>query len=229
MTFDEMVVFVRAQADADATDAPDSMLQVHARVAYNDILSRKTSWDHLEVVYTETCVADQSDYPFSAFSTGDMDRVYQVTYMAGAIRHRLTYMTRQDAELQYGLSTNVGIPQAYTVYNDRLVLYPTPSAAFDLVINGFRTAVAWPAGSASAPDLPSEFHDAIAWYMLSGYYMSQEDPQIAGVYSNEYQQQVDRLLNGVSSKTMSPRPLIMGGARNSGRGTFLDFMKGQLE
>lgn len=229
MTFDDMVTFVRAQADADLQDAPDSMLQVHGRVAYNDILARKASWDHLEISATATTVADQDEYDFSALSATAIDRIYQVTYMQGAIRHRLTYMTRQDAELQFGLNTSLGIPQAYTVYNDKLVIFPTPNAAYDLVIRGFRKPAVWPNGSGSEPDLPDEFHDAISWYMLSGFFLSQEDTQMAGVYLNEYQAQVDRILSGVSSKTQGVRPLIMGGAASMSPRRYLDHVKGMLE
>ena len=58
-TFQDMLDFVRAQADADEDDAPTAVLTVNARIAYNDILSRQASWDHLEAHYTFDSVADQ--------------------------------------------------------------------------------------------------------------------------------------------------------------------------
>lgn len=228
MTFDEIVTFVRTQADADVTDAPDSLLQVHARVAYNDILSRKNSWDHLEVAYTQTCTAGQQEYPFSGFSSADMDRIYSVRYASGGLSHRLTYMTREDAELCFGLVNQTGFPTAYTVYNDKLVVFPAPSDAYVLTVRGFRAPATWPSGTGSTPDLPTEFHDAIAWYALSGYYMSQEDAQMAGVYMNEYQQQVERCLSGIAGKTQLPRIKIMGGRGLYAR-PFMERVKGMLE
>ena len=228
MTFDEMLTFVRSQADADETDAPTAVLQVHARVAYNDILSRRAAWDFLEVAYTVTTTPGDSEYPLSGLSVDDMDTVYAVSYTTGGVLHRLTYMTRQDAELQFGLTTATALPTAYTVANDVITLFPTPSDALTLTVRGFRRPAVWPNGVGSSPDLPDEFHDAIAWYMLSGFYMSQEDTQMAGVYLQEYQAQVDRLLGAYSGRQFSQRPKVMGG-QNGGRRSFLEHVRGQLE
>lgn len=231
MTFADMAGFVRTQADADSTDAPDDMLTVHARIAYHDILSRKSGWDHLEVKYTLLTVASQAEYAFTSLSGGtDMERVYSIA-SSDALRRRLTFVTRQDAEQLFGFTDQeVTIPAAYTVYNDKIVLFPTPSGAVTLNVRGFRQAAAWPNGSASEPDLPKEFHEAIAWYMLSGYYMAQEDAQMAGMYLNEYQMMVERILAGQSNLHQSPRPRIMGG-QNVGalRRTFSDRIAGMLE
>jgi hypothetical protein len=229
MTFDDIMTFVRAQADADVTDAPDSLLTVHCRVAYNDILSRKNAWDHLEVSYTQTMTAGVDTYPFTGFTGGaDMDRIYSVRYLNGGLSHRLTYMTREDAEIMFGLVAQTGLPTAYTVWNGQLQVFPAPSDAYVLTIRGFRDPAAWPTSVGSVPDLPVEFHDAIAWYVLSGYYTSQEDLQMAGLYMNEYQQQIDRMLAGVASKNQMPRPMIMGGQSAVPR-PFLDRVKGMLE
>lgn len=229
MTFNDMVSFVRTQGDADSADAPDAMLQVHGRIAYNDILSRKSAWDHLEVKYTLLTVAGQQEYPLSSLSGGtNMSRVYSIT-SADALRIRLSFITRSDADIVFGLRDNeVTTPTAYTIYNDTIVLYPTPSGAVTLNVHGFREADAWPNGAGSIPDLPDEFHEAISWYMLSGFYMSQEDPQMAGMYLNEYQQMVSRTLAGKANLHQSPRPRIMGGQSNRPR-SFVDRIAGMLE
>jgi hypothetical protein len=229
MTFDEIMTFVRAQADADTVDAPTSLLQVHCRVAYNDILSRKNAWDHLEVSYTQTMTPGVDTYLLSGFTGGaDMDRIYSVRYLNGGLSHSLTYMTRDDAEIMFGLIAQTGLPTAYTIYNGKLQVFPAPADAYVMTIRGFRSAADWPNGVGSIPDLPADFHDAIAWYALSGYYTSQEDLQMAGMYMNEYQQQVDRLLSGIAGKNQKPRPMIMGGQSAVPR-PFLDRVKGMLE
>ena len=228
MTFDEMVTFVRTQADADAADAPEAMLLVHARVGYNDVLSRRSQWEHFSVKYAEPTVIGTAVYALTGIDAGDLDTISSVSYTTGGVRHRLTYMTLDDAELQFGSDVNQARPVAWTVNAGNLVLYPTPGEVVDLEIRGFRKAVAWPAGAGSSPDLPDEFHDAIAWYMLSGFYQSQEDLQMAGMYLNEYQQQVDRMVSGYSGKQFSARPLIMGG-QGPRRRTFLEHVRGQLE
>lgn len=219
-----MVQFVRTQADADATDAPEALLAVHARIAYNDILSRRSAWDHLETAETLTTTAGEDVYAYP----GTLDTVYGVTYLTGGVLRRLTYMTRQDAELQFGSTLVTGIPTVYTVWNGNIQIFPAPNDVYSLTVRGFTTPTSWPAGAGSVPDLPTALHDAICWYMLSGFYMSQEDAQMAGVYMNEYQQQVDRVLSGEVAKQFAARPLVMGG-RNGPRRSFTEHVRGQLE
>lgn len=229
MTFDDMISFVRSQGDADAYDAPESLLQVHARVAYNDILSRRSGWDHLEVHYDLTLVAGQQEYTVASDLSGsDMGRIYSITSNT-PLRLRLTPITRSDADIMFGLEDHQSAtPVAYTLYNGKIVLYPTPSDVKVLKVHGFREAAAWPNGAGSIPDLPSEFHEAIAWYMLSGFFMSQEDTQMAGVYMNEYQMMVERALDGVSNITQSPRPRVLGGQTSYSR-PFTERVRGMLE
>jgi hypothetical protein len=228
-TFDEMMTFVRLQADADITDAPDSMLKVHARIAYNDILSRRSGWDHLEVKYTLTTVAGQAEYNLSGLSGGaTMSRIYSITSAVPIVR-RLTWITRSDAEIMFSVNAIAGEPIAYTLYNGKIVLYPTPSTSGRvLTVMGYRDAADWPTSVGSTPDLPTELHDAICWYMLSGYYLSQEDPQMAGTYLNEYQSQVDKFVKGLSAINQGPRPKVMGGSMSTYR-SFKEQVKGMLE
>lgn len=228
VSFGDMLDFVRTQADADITDAPDALLQVHARIAYNDILSRRNSWDHLDANYTFNTVAAQQDYALDSIDAGDLDSVYSVTYNQNGVVNRLTYVTMSDAELAYGSDSYVGIPYAYTVRNGVLTVFPRPDGVYTVRVRGRRTPAVWPNGIGSFPDLPDELHDAISWYMLSGYYMSQEDPAMAGVYLQEYNSQVDKFIQGITGKHANPRPKIMGGARY-GSTRFMDRVKGMLE
>jgi hypothetical protein len=64
--------------------------------------------------------------------------------------------------------------------------------------------------------------------MLSGYYLSQEDPQMAGTYLNEYQSQVDKFVKGLSAVNQGPRPKVMGGSMSTYR-SFKEQVKGMLE
>lgn len=227
MTFTEMMEFVRLQADADEVDAPQTTLTVHARMAYNDILSRKVAWDHLEVHYDLATVADTQEYAFPTSGTDTIERVYSITTTSGLTK-RLMYVTRSDADLLYDNDGTRGEPEAYTLYNGKIVLYPVPGAVYNLKVHGFREPHSWPAEAGSIPDLPDPFHDCIAWYMLSSFYMGQEDTQLAGAYLTEYQQMVARCMDGVSVRNARPRPKTLGGQHGRSR-SFLDRVKGMVE
>jgi hypothetical protein len=71
-------------------------------------------------------------------------------------------------------------------------------------------------------------HEAIAWFMLSSYFLSQEDTQLAGVYLSEYNMMVERFLRAETTKEYSGRVLKMGG-QNYGAPDFTRWVRGMLE
>lgn len=230
MTLQQLRDFVRTHSDADTTDAPDGLLDVYARIGYNDILARRNSWPHLNVEYTFTTVNGQDRYAFSGFSTNDLELVAAVIDSTNFGR-RLIYMSQSDADLAFGqpLAIKSEVATAYSVVDDEIVLYPTPGVGGkQYTVRGVRKAAVWPSSAGSVPDLPEPLHEAIAWFMLSNYFLSQEDTQLAGVYLNEYNAMVDRFTKNESVKEFSGRPLVMGG-QNFVQPTFTRWVRGMLE
>lgn len=229
MTLSQMQEFVRTHADADVEDAPNSSLEVYGRIAYNDILSRRTGWPHLTVAYTVTTTPGVQEYPMSAFSTTDMDSVFSVVDTQNLGR-RLIYMTQADADIAFGLPANTtsDIASAWTVVGSDLVIYPMPATSRTYQVRGVRAAASWPDGAGSQPDLPAPLHEAICWYMLSSYFMAQEDTQLAGVYLNEYEKMVDRFVKNETTKEHGARVKVIGG-QNYREPSFTRWVRGNLE
>lgn len=232
MTFQEMMDFVRLQADADTNDAPNSNLTVYARMAYNDILSRRNAWPHLSVRYTLTTVIGQKDYAFSSLTGGsDMDRVTGVVN-TNNLGTRVIYITDTDADLVFTpTSPQANQALAYTIIgaNNTIRLYPTPSSVVTYTVVGFRAEASWPGAVGSIPDLPRVFDEAICWFMLSKYYAAQEDTVQASFYASEYERLVDTHVKSESSKRNLPRPLTVGGNNRRYSQTFMDRVRGSVE
>ncbi len=229
MTLQEMRDFVRTHADADITDAPDSSLSVYGRIAYNDILSR-TDWPHLWVTYPLTTVAGQSVYPLSSIDLGDLEQVSSVVDTTNLGR-RLIYISQSDGDLAFGapIGATSEVANAFNVSNGTIILYPTPGVSGKVYqVRGRRAPAEWPTTAGSVPDLPASLHTAIAWYMLSSYFLSQEDTQMAGAYLNEFEQMVRRHVGSESVKEFSARPMVMGG-QNYYAPNFTRFVRGMLE
>lgn len=227
MTLQNMRDFVRAHADADATDAPDNTLDVYARIAYNDIHTR-TNFPLLQTVTTFSTVAGQQEYSFA--SIGSLDKITAVLDSTNLGRS-LIYISESDGDLAFGAPVGMSseVATAYTVRNSILKLYPKPSVTGKVyTVRGLRTPTAWPAGAGSSPDLPDSLHDAIAWFMLSSYYLSQEDVQMAGVYLREYEDMVNKFSRNESFKDFGTRNQIMGG-QNFYAPNFTRWVRGMLE
>ena len=230
-TLSEMQTFVRTHADADVEDAPNSTLEVYARIAYNDILSRRNGWPHLIAEGNLVTVANQDTYDLSAITGTTTEPELVLSIMdRTVIGRRLVYMTQADADIAFGAPVSVAneIATAYTIVGSQIILYPKPSTARTYKVRVVRKAAAWPAGAGSSPDLPDSLHDAISWYMLSSYFMAQEDTQLAGVYMGEYEKMVDRFMKNETTKEYSHRVAIMGG-QNYGPQSFTRWVRGMLE
>ena len=229
MTLDQIQTFVRRHADADVEDMPNESLEVYGRIAYNDILSRRNGWPHLAVTYTLTTVAGTDEYALSGFSTTDMDIVTSVVDETNLGR-RLIYMSQADADIAFGIpvASVSGTAVAYTIRGNNIILYPTPGDVKTYRVRGFRAAATWPNGAGSTPDLPASLHEAISWYMLSNYFLAQEDTQLAGVYMQEYEQMVDRFLKNETTREYSSRVMTMGGTGNR-TPSFTRWVRGNLE
>ena len=229
MTLADLQTFVRTHADADVEDAPNSSLEVYGRIAYRDILARLKSWPHLNATRTFTTVAGTSSYSTASLTGGDLESVFSIVD-SSSIGRRLIYMTQDDADVAYGTSiaTTSGTATAFSISNGNIILYPIPSDARTYTVRGNRAPVAWPNGAGSVPDLPDPLHEAIAWYMLSSYFMAQEDTQLAGAYLTEYEQMVERHMRNESTKEFSPRVMVMGG-QNYRAPSFGRWVRGMLE
>ena len=226
-----MQSFVRTHADADVEDAPNSSLEVYGRIAYNDILSRRDSWPHLAATGSLTVVPGQDSYPLANVTgvTNGMDTVTSVVDQT-TIGRRLVYISRHDGDSTFGHPNTAGsdTAMAYTIEGDNIVLFPTPTVTRTYVVRGTRNPAVWPAGAGSSPDLPASLHEAIAWYMLSSYFMAQEDTQLAGVYLREYEAMVERHLRNESMSEYTARVPIMGG-QNFRAPSFNRWVRGMLE
>lgn len=230
MSLSQMQDFVRTHADADIEDAPNSSLEVYGRIAYRDILSRRDQWPHLQMTGTLTVSAGNNTYPLSAvIGGGSLDEVTSIVDQT-TIGRRLIYMSRADGDLAFGYPASAGSETAlaYTIEGDNIVLFPTPSATRTYTVRGIRAPGAWPAGAGSLPDLPESLHEAIAWYMLSSYFMAQEDTQLAGAYLSEYNMMVERHIRSESMKEYSARVPVMGG-QNYKRPSFSRWVRGMIE
>jgi hypothetical protein len=208
----EMISFVRAQADADINDAPDALLTVYARAAYQDIRERVYPWPDKFVEYEFNTVAGQVKYRFTDFVTAP-DLKYVVGVMGPT--DGLVYVDFQTyTELSEGRTIRSRTREAdvFAVKDDSLWLYPEPTEAVGYTVFGYRAFADWPQGSA-APDLPRGFDEAICWYMLAMYHRREEDIEMAGMYSVEFEKAVNRqIAAALRSSNVTASSGVLGGA-----------------
>jgi hypothetical protein len=195
MNLSEMYTLCRAQVDADTTDAPDSVLIEYARNAYQDITRRRAQWPHLRVEYQLDTQATVADYPITAMENLAGSPVSDLEFVVAVYTEsdgNVPVVTRDQALDYYGVNPLPGTIASVSVDTDSITLYPPPSAVQTLRVMGYRRFAAWPSGDPSAsPDLPREFDMCIVWKMCADFWKSQEEPESAMLYENEYQRMVN--------------------------------------
>lgn len=222
MNYNEMKTFVRTHADTDTTDASDTILDVYAKAAYNDIRRRLGVWDEYHGSDTLTTTASTVSYALdgSGFASQNLEMVTSVVGGTSV----LTFIPWDIyLEMRSGTDSTHSTAEAdwYTVKDGSVYLYPDPSNSTETyTVYGFTTWTDWPAVGGDAP-LPDEFDEPICWYMLAKYYQSQEDLELAQIMMADYERGVERMLTYAQRKD-AHRPRIFGGRRNRRSGMSYD-------
>lgn len=208
MNLSEMSTFVRDHAQTDTEDAPDSTLTVYAGAAYRDIQRRVHPWPDKLDTYTFTTVAGQSTYLFNTFTSTDLEFI---TSVVGPDRVLSYASHEQMRELNTPSITSGANPSLYAVSKTSITLWPVPSGAVTITVTGYRTFTEWPVGS-TEPDLDRGFDIPICWYMLSKYYLGQEDLEMAAKFQGDYESDLaTQIAAAMRTSTVTAGPRIFGG------------------
>jgi hypothetical protein len=206
MNYSDMAAFVRAQADTDTDDAPDTTLRVYAAAAYKDIRRRVFPWPDKKTQFNFTTVPGQKFYPYAAMTAPDMEYVINVSGPAGVLGY---ISPEQYFDLESDAAS--GDPKLFAADVTGMHLYPTPSGSDTINVIGYRKFAVWPTSDASEPDLSRDFDEIICWYMLSKYYENQEDMELVQSYMQDYEIGLAHQIEGqLRSSATTAGPRIFG-------------------
>lgn len=214
--------FVRAQADTDTDDAPDSTLEVYARAAYRDIQAKVWPWPQNRKTGTLATGVGTAAYNLSSI-TGATDMEYVVdVYRSGV--EMLEYVAPETYRTLASEEASTGTPRFYTVDANQILFWPTPATAQIYTVTGYRSFAEWPSGS-DEPDLPRAFDEIICWYMLARYYQAQEDIELYQTYMRDYQTGLNTMIErSMRTSSLTAGPRIFGGNSNRTM-TYSDWVK----
>jgi hypothetical protein len=225
-----METFVRQHADTDTTDAPSANLEVYARAAYNDIRRRVATWLDNFTSDTLTVTAGTDSYTLSGGGFSGANDIEYVTEIVGSTDKLTAVSFDVFTALKDGSTVSYQTKEAdvYAMQGGTIYLWPEPSTSGETyTVYGYREFASWPSGS-DEPDLPREFDEAICWYMLSKYYMAQEDVELAQYYMADYERIIGVFIAS-AMKNGSHRPRIFGGGAYSRTISYGDWLRRNTE
>jgi hypothetical protein len=203
---------VREIVDMDTDDVSDALLNMYIKDGYDRMISLERRWPFLEKSYTLSTVNGQKGYTISAIGSGDVREITSV--VEGSIGGiRLTLVDHADAEAFWlGTQDTVGRPMHFSVWEQKLYIWPTPDAAYTLALRGFRKPTDWTANDATQVDADDRLHQSLVYYAVAQLYQLQEDVQLARFYRDSFDEAV-RLAASDILRVSSHRPLVYSGGR----------------
>jgi len=223
MTASQLRETVRQIVDLDTEDLPDSLLNLYIRDGYYRILDINKRWPWLETSFTFTTTPNVRAYVISSFTIDPISQVVSIVDNTG-VGARLEMVGYEEAEGTYiGSYDTAGDPLFYSVWNDRIHLYPKPNTARQMTCRGYREPVDW-VGLNDEVDAHPSLHFPLVYYAVSRVYQQLEDAQMSAVYKQSFDEGVALAANNIQKPT-SHGPLIMSHGATTGRPTYKGWLQ----
>ena len=211
ITLNTLRTQVRAMADLDEVDLPDSIVDQFAREGFQRIYALERRWPILQETYTFNTVANQREYTISTI--GDIREIISVvdTSTQGA---RLTLIDYNDAEsIWLGNLDVASRPYFYSFWDKKICLWAKPDIVYPMTVRAFRNPVyTWLTNINEDIDLDEFFHAILPYFVLARVYQRQEDSDLANMHMKSFEEGVAFARRDLM-KASSAQPVVMSGGK----------------
>jgi hypothetical protein len=212
MNLQEIRDYVRNHLDLELEDLPDPVVDVFIREGSRKVEYSEQRWPFYEDIVTWSTIAGGASTPFADISP----TLRRISAIVHADNRALQWISTEAAADRFN-AEQTGRPTHYGEWGENLLLFPTPDEALAVTIYGYRKQTDWTAGGAGAePDLPEELHNTVALWALHRAYAQQEDPEMAGLYRNIFDQELNEFGRRMTEMPLT-RPLVMNRTRRRPR------------
>lgn len=188
---------------------------------FQKIYNLTTRFPYYQATYGFSTIVDQHGY--SSFGQvlptvnatpnviTDLNQIVSVVNNSNA-GNSLIYMDQFKMESLYvGSQDSSGIPAYFTIWADRLNLFPKPNEVYSMTIRGYRRPVLnWLSDVNLSIDISPDMQLPLVNYVMSRIFQFQEDPEMSLVYNRQFEQEV-ALVQGNLTAPNNNQPLIMSG------------------
>lgn len=211
ITLNQLRTQVRQMVDLDETDLPNAVIDNFALEGFERIYMLERRWPYLQKSYTFTSTANTRSYPIE--NIGDLREIISLVDNAFS-GNRLTMTDHNMAERTWLGNTDApGRPYFYSIWEDKLHLWPKPNSAYVYGIRAYRNpSYDWLDAPDDTIDLDIWFHALLPYFVLSRVYQRQEDSELSKMYLNTFEEGVG-LARRDLMKASSAQPVIMSQGR----------------
>lgn len=222
MTAAQLRSTIRSITDLDADDVSDALLDLYIRDGYYRILDAEKRWPWLEFTFSFNTRVGVRSYTLADITSEPVSQIVSIVDSRDT-GERLDMVGYDEAERIYiGAYDVPNDPLYYAVWAGQVHLYPKPNAVVELVARGYREPFDWQTENGDVDAAPS-LHFPLVYYAVSRVYQQLEDPTMANVYKQAFDEGVSLAISNIQTPT-SHHALVLSG-RKTGRRT----MRGWVE
>jgi hypothetical protein len=221
MSVQDIRNYVRGFIDVDVTDIPDLILDQWTADGYNRMMRSERPWPFFmvggtESQYTITTVVGQQSYPLPGVSVQGASASVPVRNLVSiqGPHWELGYSDQAALESTFPAAfIQSAEPERYSIWANKVTLWPIPNSAYLLNIRAYREPVDWVSlGAGGVVDAPDDFHMVLTSYVLAQGWAQQTDLEQASFWLTQFEKGVQELKNNWI-RSLMPQGMVLNGGR----------------
>ena len=233
LTVNIILSFIAQLLDYDigtgtSQDIPSDVVEGFIREGFEKIVNADVRWPWYQATFTWTAsptggIAGTDGRSYVAGFTqtnpnvvsgktfSDMQTIISCVNQTDA-GNRLIYIDQFTAEgIWVGDNDIAGIPAYWSTWGNCINLWPKPDSNYSMELRGYRQPLyTWLTDPNIQIDIDYKFHMPLMNYVLARIFQFQEDPEMASIYMNNYEQGV-AIVRGNITAPNSNQPMILSG------------------
>lgn len=194
--------------DTDEEDIPTALIDLWALEGFQQIVGTERRWPTWQVASTLTWPALTPSVEIGGLEFNPTPREV-VRIIDPSNRTRL--YNRPHAVCVEEFANDTGDPVAWSVWGNRLYLWPVPAQEMTFTAMGYRAPLAWQEDPSAQIDCDELFHIPILHFVLSRAYARQEDIDLASYFTSLYATGVQAVVETVMTRNESDESVILNG------------------
>jgi len=198
--------YVRSYLDLEVDDLSDALIDTWSFEGFRRIIRARQAWPAYEAT-TSFTTDGATDY---AIPHREVRAVFDNEYGP------LMMEDFSTAQRRYRAWTGGGRPRGYSVWANRLHLWPAAVAGRTYIVSGYRTPIDPRTGGAGATfDLPHEdAADILVSWVMHKAYLQQDEPELAQLHKAEFDEGL-AILSKDETDAPTGVPVVLNGARRT--------------